>query len=76
MGNAYGYLIGQFASESGKKAGEFYTSQQISELLTRLTLVNEDYTDGMTVYDIKTTQSIQLQTARKGDNTGVLGLVA
>lgn len=26
--------------------------------------------------DIKTTQSIQLQTARKGDNTGVLGLVA
>lgn len=51
LGDAYEYLIGQFASESGKKAGEFYTPQQVSELLTRLTLVNKDYTDGMTVYD-------------------------
>ena len=44
-------MISQFASESGKKAGEFYTPQQVSELLTRLTLVGKDYSTGMTVYD-------------------------
>ena len=51
LGDAYEYLISQFASESGKKAGEFYTPQQVSELLTRLTLVGKDYSAGMTVYD-------------------------
>ncbi|MBN7276668.1 type I restriction-modification system subunit M [Lactobacillus acetotolerans] len=51
LGDAYEYLIGQFASETGKKAGEFYTPQQVSELLTRLTLVNRHYPEGMTVYD-------------------------
>jgi len=30
---AYEYLIGQFAAGSGKKAGEFYTPQQISNVL-------------------------------------------
>ena len=51
LGDAYEYLISQFASESGKKAGEFYTPQQVSELLTRLTLVGKDYSAGMAVYD-------------------------
>ncbi|WP_283678413.1 type I restriction-modification system subunit M [Lentilactobacillus sp. Marseille-Q4993] len=51
LGDAYEYLISQFASESGKKAGEFYTPKQVSELLTKLTLVGKDYSDGMTVYD-------------------------
>ena len=51
LGDAYEFLISQFASESGKKAGEFYTPQQVSELLTRLTLVGKDYSAGMTVYD-------------------------
>lgn len=34
LGDAYEYLIGQFASGSGKKAGEFYTPQQISSILS------------------------------------------
>lgn len=51
LGDAYEYLISQFASESGKKAGEFYTPQEVSELLTRLTLVGKNYPEGMTVYD-------------------------
>jgi type I restriction enzyme M protein len=34
LGNAYEYLIGQFAAGSGKKAGEFYTPQQISDILS------------------------------------------
>lgn len=51
LGDAYEYLIGQFASETGKKAGEFYTPQKASELLTKLTLVGKNYPSGMTVYD-------------------------
>jgi len=34
LGNAYEYLLGQFAAGSGKKAGEFYTPQQISSILS------------------------------------------
>lgn len=36
MGDAYEYLIGEFAAGSGKKAGEFYTPQQISTILSRI----------------------------------------
>ena len=36
LGNAYEYLIGQFASETGKKAGEFYTPQAVSKILTKI----------------------------------------
>ena len=36
MGDAYEYLIAQFASGSGKKAGEFYTPQQVSTILSRI----------------------------------------
>lgn len=36
LGDAYEYLIGQFAAGSGKKAGEFYTPQQISEVLSTI----------------------------------------
>lgn len=34
LGDAYEYLIGQFAAGSGKKAGEFYTPQEISSILS------------------------------------------
>jgi type I restriction enzyme M protein len=36
LGDAYEYLIGQFASGAGKKAGEFYTPQEISKILAKL----------------------------------------
>ncbi len=36
LGDAYEYLIGQFAAGSGKKAGEFYTPQQISTVLSEI----------------------------------------
>lgn len=35
LGDAYEYLIGQFASNAGKKAGEFYTPRQVSEILAQ-----------------------------------------
>ncbi len=36
LGDAYEYLIAQFASGAGKKAGEFYTPQQVSTVLARI----------------------------------------
>lgn len=36
LGDAYEYLIGQFASGAGKKAGEFYTPQQVSKVLAKI----------------------------------------
>ena len=36
LGDAYEYLIGQFAAGSGKKAGEFYTPQQIFDILSAI----------------------------------------
>ncbi|MFQ6603283.1 type I restriction-modification system subunit M [Flavobacterium sp. C3NV] len=47
LGDAYEYLIGQFAAGSGKKAGEFYTPQQISSILSEIvTLDSQDPTTG------------------------------
>ncbi|MEA4988242.1 MAG: type I restriction-modification system subunit M [Anaerovorax sp.] len=40
LGNAYEYLIGEFAAGSGKKAGEFYTPQQISTILSRIVILD------------------------------------
>lgn len=36
LGDAYEYLIGQFAAGSGKKAGEFYTPQFVSDILSQI----------------------------------------
>jgi type I restriction enzyme M protein len=36
IGNAYEYLIGQFAADGGKKAGEFYTPPEVSDLIAEL----------------------------------------
>lgn len=47
LGDAYEYLIGQFAAGSGKKAGEFYTPQQISTILSKIvTLDSQDPSTG------------------------------
>ncbi|MCM4150018.1 type I restriction-modification system subunit M [Arenibacter sp. N53] len=42
LGDAYEYLIGQFASGAGKKAGEFYTPQQVSNVLAQLVTLGKD----------------------------------
>ena len=51
LGNAYEYLIGQFASETGKKAGEFYTPQAVSKILTRIAIHGQEDKMGLSVYD-------------------------
>lgn len=51
LGNAYEYLIGQFASETGKKAGEFYTPQAVSKILTKIAITGQETKRGLSVYD-------------------------
>lgn len=51
LGNAYEYLIGQFASETGKKAGEFYTPQAVSKILTKIAIAGQEDMRGLSVYD-------------------------
>ena len=41
LGDAYEYLIGQFAAGAGKKAGEFYTPQEVSSILAKLVTVGK-----------------------------------
>ncbi len=41
LGDAYEYLISQFASSAGKKAGEFYTPQQVSKILAKIVTINK-----------------------------------
>ena len=40
LGDAYEYLIGQFAAGGGKKAGEFYTPQRISDILSAIVILD------------------------------------
>ena len=49
LGDAYEYLIGKFASGAGKKAGEFYTPQQVSTILAQI--VTTGKTRLRSVYD-------------------------
>lgn len=42
LGDAYEYLIGQFASGAGKKAGEFYTPKEVSTVLARIVTTGKD----------------------------------
>src|SRR5699024_3292162 len=48
LGDAYEYLIGQFASSAGKKAGEFYTPRQVSEVLAQIVVKSSNISS---VYD-------------------------
>ncbi|ASA25667.1 type I restriction-modification system subunit M [Paenibacillus donghaensis] len=49
LGDAYEYLIGQFAASAGKKAGEFYTPQQVSKILAKIVTIGKK--DLKNVYD-------------------------
>lgn len=49
FGDAYEYLMGMYASGAGKSGGEYYTPQEVSELLTQLTIIGK--TEVNKVYD-------------------------
>ncbi|MDU9772720.1 type I restriction-modification system subunit M [Helicobacter pylori] len=42
FGDAYEYLMAMYASNAGKSGGEFFTPQEVSELLTKITLHNQE----------------------------------
>jgi type I restriction enzyme M protein len=69
LGDAYEYLIGQFASGAGKKAGEFYTPQQVSTILARI--VTTGKTRLRSVYDPTCgSGSLLLRVAREVEHVG------
>lgn len=53
LGDAYEYLIAQFASDSGKKAGEFYTPRQVSDIISQIVTYKRDSGENQihTIYD-------------------------
>ena len=51
LGDAYEYLIAQFAAESGKKAGEFYTPKMVSTLIAKIVTTGREKKDGFSIYD-------------------------
>jgi len=69
LGDAYEYLIGQFASGAGKKAGEFYTPQQVSTILAKLVTIGKKRLKN--VYDPTCgSGSLLLRVAKEVDEVG------
>jgi type I restriction enzyme M protein len=69
LGDAYEYLIGQFASGAGKKAGEFYTPQEVSTILAKI--VTTGKTSLKSVYDPTCgSGSLLLRVAKEVDDVG------
>lgn len=62
LGDAYEYLIGQFAMESGKKAGEFYTPHQVSEVMAQIVAKSGDI---KSIYDPTVGSGSLLLTVKK-----------
>jgi len=69
LGDAYEYLIGQFASGAGKKAGEFYTPQEVSTVLAKLVTTGKKRLKS--VYDPTCgSGSLLLRVAKEVDEVG------
>ncbi|MFC4734974.1 type I restriction-modification system subunit M [Bacillus daqingensis] len=51
IGDAYEYLIGQFASEAGKKAGEFYTPHMVSDMMSQIVAIGQEDKKWFSVFD-------------------------
>lgn len=51
IGDAYEFLISQFASEAGKKAGEFYTPHEVSVMMARIAAIGQEDKKLFSVYD-------------------------
>jgi len=51
IGDAYEYLIGQFAAGAGKKAGEFYTPQAVSKIISEIVAIGQETVAPFHIYD-------------------------
>ena len=73
LGDAYEYLIGQFASETGKKAGEFYTPKMVAQILDRIAIHGQEDKKGLTVYDpCMGSGSLMLNMRKYSDNPDLI----
>ena len=68
VGDAYENLLGKFASETGKKAGEFYTPSEVSSILTRIAIMGQEDKKGLLVYDAAMGSGSLLLKAKKYSN--------
>ena len=72
LGDAYEYMIGQFAAGAGKKAGEFYTPQEVSQILAEIVTTGKNRLRH--VYDPTCgSGSLLLRTARNGKADQIYG---
>lgn len=72
LGDAYEYMISQFAAGAGKKAGEFYTPQEVSQILADI--VTTGKTRLKSVYDPTCgSGSLLLRTAKNGNADTLFG---
>lgn len=66
LGFVYEYLIEKFASNAGKKAGEFYTPHEVSVLMSEIVAEHLKGKDEIKIYDIKTPRLIQFNYSSAG----------
>ena len=65
LGDAYEYLLANFASDTGTKAGEFFTPQAVSHILTRIVTMGKEDKNGFSIYDPTMGSGSLLLNARK-----------
>ncbi|MDO5571657.1 MAG: type I restriction-modification system subunit M [Bacteroidales bacterium] len=72
LGDAYEYMIGQFAAGAGKKAGEFYTPQEVSQILAEIVTTGHEHLRN--VYDPTCgSGSLLIRAAHIGDAVEIFG---
>ena len=71
FGDAYEYLMRMYASNAGKSGGEYFTPQEVSELLTHLTVIGK--TQVNKVYDKSITRLIHSRNRGKGLKSPIFG---
>lgn len=76
LGDLYEYLIGMFATNSGAKAGEFYTPHQVSDIMARILTAGRESKEEYSLYDpTMGSGSLLLTTASYMKNAGVRGAI-
>lgn len=76
LGDLYEYLIGMFATNSGAKAGEFYTPHQVSDIMARILTAGRENLEEYSLYDpTMGSGSLLLTTASHMEKAGVRGAI-
>jgi len=71
IGDAYEYLMKNFAAESGKKKGQFYTPAEVSRLMARIIGIHKDKRPQISIYDPTCGSGSLLLRAKAEANVGV-----